>query len=152
MSLIQYDPFRGFEGLTRRMSSFFDDFDNNFGIERSNFSPKVDISEDENSINIYAELPGLKKEDVKVTINDDNVLVIKGEKSHEKKEENNDNDENKPVFLRVERSFGSFTRSFVLPENVDKESIKGNFSNGILSIALAKKEPEKPKELEIAID
>lgn len=152
MSLIQYDPFRGFEGLTRRMNSFFDDFDKNFGIERSTFSPRVDISEDENSIKIHAELPGLKKEDVKVTINDDNVLVIKGEKNQENREEKKDDKEEKNVFLRVERSFGSFSRSFVLPENVDKDSIKGNFENGILNLTLTKKEPEKPKELEIAID
>lgn len=151
MSLIQYDPFRGFEGLTKKMSSFFDDFDKNYSVQRGSFSPKVDIVEDENSLKIMAELPGLSKEDVKVTINDDNVLIIKGEKHSEDKKEEKDS-EDKVTYLRFERSFGSFSRSFALPENIDTESIKGKFENGILNISLAKKEPTKPKELNVTID
>jgi HSP20 family protein len=133
------------------MHSLFNDWDTSFGVEKASFSPRVDITESEDSINLHAELPGLSKDNVKVTINDDNVLIIKGEKEdNSKNEEKDEND--KTVFLRMERSYGSFTRSFVLPENVDKDSIKGNFENGILKIELAKKEPVKPKELEITID
>jgi HSP20 family protein len=89
------------------------------------------------------ELPGVKKEDVKLTINDENVLVIKGEK---KKDESKDK-----VYVRSERSYGAFERSFRLSDNINKDSINAKYDNGILNISFQKKEPQKPKEVNINI-
>lgn len=151
MSIVRIDPFRGFDSLARKMNSFVSEFDKGINVEYGNFLPKIDISEDENSIFIYAELAGIKKEDVKVSINDDNLISIKGKKEKEFKEEKEGQD-NKIVYLLMERSFGEFTRSFQLPDNVDRESISAKFEDGILNITLNKKEPEKPKEQLVNID
>ena len=151
MSIVRIDPFRGFDSLARKMNSFVNEFDKGINVEYGNFLPKIDISEDENSLFIHAELAGMKKEDVKVSINDDNLISIKGKKEKEFKEEK-EGQENKVVYLRMERSFGEFTRSFQLPENVDRESISAKYEDGILNITLKKKEPEKPKEQLVNID
>ncbi len=147
MSIVRFDPFRNFEGLTRRMNSFMSEFDKGLGLEFGDFSPKVDISEDEKHIYFHAELPGLDKEDVKVTINND-VLIIKGEKKREEKIEENDEDN---CFIRVERRFGEFSRSFVLPDNINSDSISAKVNNGVLDISIEKTEPEKPKEVKVEI-
>jgi HSP20 family protein len=105
-------------------------------------SPRVDISEDAKSVFIHAELPGLKKEDVKVTVKD-GVLVIKGEKKQEEKTEGKN-------YHRIERRYGTFSRSFTLGDHVDAENINANFENGVLSLTLPKVEVRKD-EKEIAI-
>jgi len=80
MAIMRFDPMRGFEQLSRRFGSLMSDLDKGFSVEYGNFAPRVDISEDERHFFIEAELPGIKKEDVKVSINDENVLTIKGVK------------------------------------------------------------------------
>lgn len=146
MSLVRFDPFRGFDSISRRFNDFIGDIDKGVNIEYGNFAPRVDISEDEKSLFLYAELPGINKEDVKVTINEDNVLMIKGEKKREEKTESQDKS-----FIKIERTFGSFSRSFVLPQNIKTDSINAKFENGVLNITLEKVEPKKPKEIEIAL-
>jgi HSP20 family protein len=151
MSIVRIDPFRGFDGLARKMNNIIDDFDKGFKFEYGNFLPKIDISEDETSLYIHAEMAGIKKEDVKVSINDDNLLIIKGKKEKEHKDGENDENNNR-VYLRMERSYGEFTRSFQLPENIDNNSISAKYTNGILNITLTKKEQEKPKEKSVVIE
>lgn len=150
MAIVRFDPFRGFESLARRMSSFMEDFDKGLGfnLEFGNFAPRVDIAEDEKNLYIHAELPGLKKEDVKVSINEDRVLTIKGEKKRDEKFEDKSEDK---CFIRVERSFGSFVRSFMLPDNIKTENVNAKFENGVLELTLEKVEPEKPKEIPVEI-
>jgi HSP20 family protein len=149
MAIIKYEPFRGFEGIARKMNDFVNSFDTNaFSGNFANFVPKVDISEDEVKLYIQAEIPGLNKEDFKVTINDDNLLIIKGSK---KREEKTEEDNSGRTFIRIERGYGEFTRSFILPDNVNKESIQAKFDNGVLNLTLDKIEPQKPKEVEISI-
>lgn len=149
MAIIKYEPFRGFEGIARKMNDFVNSFDTNaFSGNFANFVPKVDISEDEVKLYIQAEIPGLSKEDFKVTINDDNLLIIKGSK---KREEKTEEDNSGRTFIRIERGYGEFTRSFILPDNVNKESIQAKFDNGVLNLTLDKIEPQKPKEVEISI-
>ena len=126
MTMIKFDPFRGFDALTKKMNTLVNDLDKGFNFEMGNFSPRVDIIEDEKQLNFNFELAGVKKEDVKVTINDENVLIVKGQKYRENIDEsvNENESENSPkYFIKVERNFGEFTRSFVLPDNVNKESI-----------------------------
>lgn len=144
MTLIKFDPYRGVESAFRRMNRFVNEFDKGISIETGGFNPRVDIYEDDNSLLVHAEMPGIEKQDVKVSVNEDRILTIKGEKKKENYEENRS-------MIRSERIFGSFTRSFVLPENVDIEKVEASYNQGILELKLAKKEPEKPKEVEINI-
>lgn len=146
MAIVRFDPFRGFETLARRMSEMFEEFERGITVTPSDFSPRVDISEDEKNLYVTVEIPGVNKEDVKVTINDDNILVIKGEKKREFKTEDKERN-----FIRVERSYGSFQRSFMLPDNVKKDNVSAKFENGVLTIKLEKVEPEPPKQIEIPI-
>jgi HSP20 family protein len=147
MSIIKVDPFRGIDSMMRRMNDVFDDI-NRGGIrfEVGDFTPRVDISETDNAISVHAELPGIDKKDVKITVNDGNILTISGEKKREEKSENLEKN-----YMRIERSYGSFARSFTLPENVAAENINAAFENGVLNITIPKKEPAKPKELEVTI-
>ncbi|MFA6571976.1 MAG: Hsp20/alpha crystallin family protein [Bacteroidota bacterium] len=139
----RFDPVRGFEHFARRVNDFVEDANKGFSVEFGSFQPKVDIAEDEKNLFLHAEMPGVKKEDVKVTINEENILLIKGEKKREF-------DSAKSI-VRNERGFGSFARSFALPENILTDKIEAKFENGVLFITLTKKEPEKPREVEINI-
>lgn len=148
MALMRFDPRRSFENVAKRMNEMMTEFDKGISFEFGGFAPRVDIAEDEKCFFVHAELPGMKKEDVKVTISEDNLLVIKGEKKKEDKVEENTESR---VFIRVERNFGTFTRTFLLPDNVKKDSINAKFENGVLDITLEKIEPAKPKEVEVEI-
>lgn len=148
MGIVRFDPMRGFESLSRRLTAMANEMEKGYNIDFGGFTPRIDISEDEKYIFLNAEVPGIAKEDVRLTVNDENVLVIKGTKKRDDKEEvKNEN----ISFIRVERSFGEFQRSFMLPENVNKESINAKFENGVLTISLEKIEPAKPKEIEVSI-
>lgn len=145
MTLVKYEPFRGFEKLSRRMGKFMEEFDrNSLSFDSNDFLPRVDITENEKNLFVHAELPGMKKEDIKVSLNEDRMLTIRGEKKKEHREE----DKN---YVRMERVYGNFTRSFILPETVDIDSVSAKFENGVLELTLNKKEPEQPKEKEITI-
>jgi len=104
---------------------------------------RVDVSEDENSIFIDADMPGLKKEDVKISMDED-VLTICAERTHEEEEKKKD-------YHRIERSYGSMSRSFTVGENVDADNIDASYDNGVLHIALPKKEPVEKVKKEIAV-
>ncbi len=147
MSIIKVDPFRGFDSMMRRMNDVFDEV-NRGGIrfEVGDFTPRVDVAETDGAITLHAELPGIDKKDVKITVNEGNILTIAGEKKREEKTE--DKEKN---YMRIERSYGSFARSFTLPDNVSTENINAAFDNGVLTITVPKKEPAKPKELEVTI-
>lgn len=138
MTLIKFKPMREFENIHNRMQRCINDFPNfgfNFDIS---LEPQIDISEDENSFYIVAEIPGVKKEDIKITLQD-NILTIEGEKkkSTEQKEKN---------FYRSERMFGSFKRSITLPAEVDSDKVEAKFEDGMLNIRLQKIEPKKKNE------
>ncbi len=150
MTLVKYDPFTGVDSVIRRMDRWMDGFNRRSMVfDNTGWMPKIDVHEEVDRFWISAELPGIVKEDVKVRVNDENMLIISGEK-HRIFEEK-DGEDNKRL-VRSERSYGSFTRSFILPDNVDKESIKAKYENGVLNLEILKKEPEKPSETEIKID
>ena len=145
MSIIKVDPFRGFDTMMRRVNDVFDDVQRGgIRFEVGDFSPRVDIAHDEKSLTIHAELPGINKDNVKITVNEDNVLTIRGEKKREDKHEEQN-------YMRLERSYGSFTRSFALPDTVDSENVSASFKDGVLTVSMSKREPAKPKELEVTI-
>lgn len=104
---------------------------------------KVDISEDEKAIYLSADIPGVKKEDVRVSIEDD-VISISAERTQEEEEK-------KKNYHRVERSWGSLSRSFTIGDNVDSDNITANYDNGVLKVVIPKKEPEQKKSKEIAV-
>ena len=107
----------------------------------ADWAPVVDISEDDKEFVIKAELPGLKRDEVKVTV-EDGVLSISGERKTEKEEKNR-------KFHRVERSYGSFLRSFTLPEGADATKVNAEFTDGVLNVRLAKTPKAQPKTIEV---
>lgn len=156
MGYVKFDPFRTFEHFARKMQQAAEDVEKGIGMEFGNgFNPRIDITEDEKGVYLGVELPGVKKEDVKITVNDENVLNIKGVKSRpfveSKDAAEGEVQQSERTYVKAERRFGEFNRSFLLPENINKESIQAKYENGILNISLAKIEPAKPKEIEIAV-
>ena len=140
MTMLRFEPFRGLDMVTRRM---FDTM-NDIKPDISDFSPKVDIAHEEKAITLLVEIPGVNKEDVKISINEDRVLTISGEKKQHQTID-------QQAFLRTERRFGSFTRSFKLTDLIDIQGIQAEFNNGVLSVTLPKIEQEQPKNIEVKI-
>ena len=144
--ITRWDPFREFSTLQDRMNRLFRD---SFGESREealttgSFAPPVDVYEDEHSVNLKIEVPGIEEKDIDVRV-ENNTLTVHGERKFEKEEK----EEN---FRRVERQYGSFTRSFSLPNTVDSENIEANYDKGVLKIRLAKKAEAKPKQIKINV-
>jgi HSP20 family protein len=113
-------------------------------ITTGDWSPRVDISETDNEFVIKAEIPEVKKEDVKVSV-DNGVLTVRGERKQEKEEKGK-------KFHRVERYYGSFVRSFTLPDNVDGTKIKASFKDGMLNVQIPKTAEAKPKPIEVKVE
>jgi len=149
MTLVKYNPYRGFGSLDRKMNSLFSNFDFGSSFEKNDFMPKVDISENEKQLVIHAEIPGITKEDLKITVDSDNILSMKGTKKRESKEEGESGGIN---YHRIERSYGEFSRSFILPDYVDPNSIEAKFENGVITINLEKISPKPPKEIVINVN
>lgn len=124
-----------------RFDRFFDDVAPQRWSEGFGWSPRVDVKEDEKALTVTAELPGVDQKDVSVELKD-GVLSISGEKKAEKEEKNE-------TYYRVERSYGSFCRSFYLDEKVDAEKIEAKFKDGVLTLTLPKKPEEQPKKIPI---
>jgi HSP20 family protein len=144
MSIIKYDPFRELRGLQDEMNRLFmSNYSRSSeeGFASGAWNPQVDIFENKDQIVLEAELPGMNPENVNISI-ENNVLTIHGERKFEKNDENDN-------FHRVERSYGSFTRSFTLPPTVSSENANAEFENGVLRLTLAKREEAKPRRIEI---
>lgn len=145
--LTRWDPFREFVTLQDRMNRLFRDSYGPEGREEalttSTFAPPVDVYEDEHSVVLKLEVPGIDEKDIDVRI-ENNTLTVHGERKFEKEEK----EEN---FRRVERQYGSFTRSFTLPNTVDAEQAQANYDKGVLKIRLAKKAEAKPKQIKVNV-
>ena len=124
-------------------------FEDNFTRDRSNhadlasWAPAVDIYETENELVVKADLPDLQDKDIDVRV-ENNTLTIRGERKFEK-------DINEDNYLRIERSYGSFMRSFSLPNTVSSENIRAEYRNGVLTLHMAKREESKPKQIKISV-
>lgn len=131
-----------FEAFNRAIEEFFGDLNRNQdGITRS-WSPAVDVVETPERYEVRAELPGVKKEDVEINV-ENNVLTLRGERKFEK-------DEQKENFHRIERAYGSFVRSFTLPTRVNPEQVEAKFDTGVLTIQIPKAAEARPRKIEIA--
>jgi HSP20 family protein len=145
MTLVRWSP-RGVTGLRHEFDRLFDTFFHNLGEEETAltaFSPAVDIEEHEKEFVISAELPGMKKDDIKINVKD-NVLSISGEKNQEQKTE----DKN---YHRTERVFGAFQRTFRLPEYADQENVAAEYREGILQVTIPKLKESLAKQVEIKV-
>jgi HSP20 family protein len=144
--LTRWDPFRELNSLQGRLNRLFEE---QYGNSREEsltagaFVPPVDIYEDQHSIQLKLEVPGIDEKDLDVKV-ENNVLTVSGERKFEKEEK----EEN---FRRVERRYGSLTRSFTLPNTVNPEDIGADYSNGVLKIKLGKRAEAKPKQIKVSI-
>jgi HSP20 family protein len=139
-------PFEQFQSL-RRLNNVLDEafggwpFQQENGSITSSWYPACDVFEDKDAVKIVAELPGVKPDDVKLSL-ENNVLTIRGEKKQEAEERSE-------RVHRYERSYGSFERAFVLPSTVDGDKISAEYQNGILTILVPKAERARPREIPV---
>src|SRR5947199_7594062 len=146
-TLTRWEPLQEMEEFQNRLSTLFGRPQRRGNgqeeITLPEWTPLADITEDEKEYVIKAELPELKKEDVKVTV-ENGVLTISGERKFEKEEKNK-------KYHRVERGYGSFVRTFALPDDADADKVKAAFKQGILEVHLPKNEKAKPKQIEVNV-
>ncbi len=144
--LTRWTPFRELNSLQHQMNRLFEE---QYGGGRDEsllagaFVPPVDIYEDEHGIQLKLEVPGVDEKDLDIKV-ENNTLTVSGERKFEKEEK----EEN---FHRVERRYGSFSRSFTLPNTVSTDDIQANYENGVLKIRLAKRAEAKPKQIKVNI-
>ena len=147
--ITRWDPYREFVTLQSRMNhlfgrSFGDSPEgSNDAMATSSFTPAVDVYEDEQNVTLKIEVPGIDEKEIDVRV-ENNTLTVHGERKFEKEEK----EEN---YRRVEREYGSFTRTFTLPTTIDSEKIEANYDKGVLKIQLAKKAEAKPKQIKIGV-
>jgi len=145
--LTRFEPFREFTTLQDRLNRLFRETYAPEGREdaltSAGFAPPVDVYEDEHNITLKIEVPGIDEKDIDVRI-ENNTLTVHGERKFEKEEK----EEN---YRRVERQYGSFTRTFTLPTTVDANQVQANYDKGVLKINLAKKAEAKPKQIKINV-
>lgn len=148
MSIVRWDPFRELEEVSERLNRVFGRSivagEGKDAMTTFDWAPSVDVLETNEDFQVKAELPDVKKEDVKVSV-DGGVLRIQGERKQEKEEKGK-------KWHRVERSYGSFLRTFTLPENIDDAKVQADFKDGILNVRLPKSEKAKPKSVEVKIN
>jgi len=146
MAIVRWDPFRDLDNLHYTINRLFDDRYQKYpdsGNLTQNWMFPVDIKEDDSSITLHAEIPGMSKDDIKLSYND-NVLTIRGERKSDVREE-------KVNYIKVERKYGFFSRSFSIDVPVDYKAIKASYKDGILEVKLPKIEKSKAKDIEIEI-
>lgn len=148
MNLIKWDPFRELEDVSDRLNRIFGrpalrGESSQEMLKMADWTPSVDISETDTSYLIKGEIPGVKKEDVKVTI-EDGMLTIQGERKMEKEEKGK-------KFHRIERSYGNFMRSFQMPDDADENKVNAEFKDGMLNVTLSKSEKAKARNKAINV-
>jgi HSP20 family protein len=147
--LTHFRPFRSALGLQDEINELFRDFFRGWDVEGAGkktgaWAPAVDISETENEYLVRADLPGIPKKDITVSV-DNGVLTLSGERKEE-------HTEGKGANRRTERYYGAFSRSFVLPGSVDTEKVKAAYKDGVLAVTLPKREEAKPKQINVKVE
>lgn len=144
-TIARFEPFRGFATLQDQVNRLFSESFRTHGEESAltSWAPAVDIYETPNELVVKADLPDVNEKDIDIRV-ENNLLTIRGERKVEKSvsEEN---------FLRVERTYGSFSRSFSLPNTVNAEAINADYKNGVLTVTLPKREESKPRQVKVNV-
>ncbi len=145
-TLTQFQPFRGVSTLQDQINRLFEgSFDRSSDeANLTTWAPAVDIFETEQNLIVKADLPDIKPEELDIRV-ENNILTIRGERKFEKKVNENN-------YLRVERSYGSFSRSFSLSNTVNTESIQADYKNGVLTLSIQKREEAKPKQIKVRVE
>ena len=148
MNLVKWDPFVELEDVSKQLNRIFNRFPARNEASRellttADWAPSVDITETDAAYLIKGEIPGVNKEDIKINI-ENGMLTMSGERKHEQEEKNK-------KFHRIERSFGSFLRSFRLPDNVDEAAVKAEFKDGMLNVTLPKSAQAKAKTTNVTV-
>src|ERR1700736_5887393 len=145
--LTRFEPFREFATLQDRINRVFRESYAPAGqdeaLTTSSFAPAVDVYEDEHNVTLKIEVPGIEEKDIDVRI-ENNTLTVHGERKIEKEEK----EEN---YRRIERHYGSFTRTFTLPNTVDNDNVSAHYDKGVLKVRLAKKAEAKPKQIKVNV-
>ena len=146
--MTRWNPFKELEDMEKRLSTYLGRPPVRTNGEKetitvAEWAPLVDITEDDKEYLIKAEVPEMKKEDIKLSVHDD-ILTISGERKYEKEEKGK-------KYHRVERAYGSFTRSFTLPEDADGSKVNAEYKEGVLKVHLLKSEKAKPKAIEVKV-
>jgi HSP20 family protein len=146
MSLLRYQPWDGFsqvrDEMNRLLKAQFDEQDSdNSRVVTSHWAPAVDIKEEQSRFVIYADLPGVKVDDIEITM-EKGVLTVRGERKLEKEED-------RSSFRRIERSRGTFYRRFSLPDSADAERIQAKSRDGVLEIVIPKQEKSQPRKIAV---
>ena len=152
MTLTRWNPTKELLGVEKEFSRLFDSFNNRFGLKSSKndeeymnavWSPLTDVIEDTDKYSLRLDLPGVKKEDVKISFVN-GKLTISGERHSETEKKDS-------TYHHIERAFGKYYRSFSLPEKIVEDRIEAEFKDGILNISIPKAEEAKPKQIEVKI-
>ena len=146
--LTRWEPFREFSTLQDRMNRLFRDSYTGEGrdesLTTSSFAPAVDVYEDEHKVTLKIEVPGIDEKEIDVRV-ENNTLTVHGERKIEKEEKKEEN------YRRVERQYGSFTRTFTLPTTVDSEKVSATYDKGVLKVNLPNKAEAKPKQIKVNV-
>jgi HSP20 family protein len=152
MAVVRWDPFREVVALQNRLNSLFQNYGQadfgrgdggNEALSTASFAPPVDIYEDEHKLVLKLEVPGVRQEDLDIQV-ENRVLTVRGERKF-------DREEKQENFHRVEHRYGTFARSFTLPNTVDPENVKAIYDAGVLTLELAKKAEAKPRQIKIGV-
>src|SRR5437764_2154071 len=143
--LTRFEPFRDLANFQNQINRIFQYYGRGSDelLTSGTFVPPVDVYEDEHNITLKLEVPGIEEKDLDIKL-ENNTLTVRGERNFEKEEK----EEN---FHRIERRYGSFARSFTLPNTLDTDSVNASYENGVLRIELAKRAEAKPKQIKVNI-
>jgi len=140
----RFEPFRSTSGLESQVSRIFNELlDRPQESNLTSWAPAVDIFENEHELIVKADLPDVKPEELDIRV-ENNILTIRGERKFEKKVDEKN-------YLRVERSYGAFARSFALANTVNSEAIKADYKDGVLTLTIPKREEAKPKQIRVNV-
>ena len=145
MAIVRWDPLRELSTMQERLNRFFEDFRTDDDVmQRGDWLPSVDIYQtDTHEIVLKAEVPGIRKEDLDLRV-EDNTLTLSGSRREDK-------DVRKEHYHRVERAYGTFSRSFSLPSTIDTGKVRADYKDGVLTVTLPKTEEAKPKQIDVKV-
>jgi HSP20 family protein len=147
MAIVRWDPFREVVSLQNRLNSLFQDYGRGQSqdevLSAASFAPPVDIYEDEHKLALKLEVPGVRQDDLDIQV-EGRTLTVRGERKF-------DSEEKQENFHRVEHRYGTFARSFTLPNTVDAENVKATYDAGVLQLEFPKKAEAKPRQIKIGV-